>query len=263
MTRLRVWEVLRFGWRGLRSPWRSLREIPGDASLPYARLLPGVIVVSLLGAIFHYYVVGQQWVFQIPFRGAVHALSSFALAPIVWGGPTGLGLYCAARWFRRSMSLGWCDLVAFRLWMVWCASLLVDCLHLLPGVSMRVVGVWWGGHVQFVMHAGWFFLFPMLLIQLTACWRELTGSLRLGILLAAAGLALMRLGAEPLPEIIAGVASRTFHIGWDYWVVAWHVSWAGAIPTLLARWWIARRDRRLHARSIVEMGAMSAQTVMP
>ncbi len=157
--------------------------------------------------------------------------------------PASTGLYVLARMYRRPVSLEWTDTVAYDFWFVWLVALFFDVVHLVchmptPGIHL--------GPIHLFAHAGWLFMFPMLFVQLLACWQSLIGrSLRVrGLLFSVAAIAVMRLGVEPLPEFIRYLGNIGWHTMWDFWSVAFHLTWISCLVLVLVRIVIARYDTR-------------------
>ena len=245
MTLLDLW---RNSFYGLVHPVRALRAIPWDVQLSYLRILLMIMALGVLWGVLHYRVVNEFWVFRIPWWAAALALLAFAVAPITAWAMVGGGLYGLARILRRPVSLAWCDAAAYRLWLVWFVSLLFDMLHLNSWI--RTFDVWLPtpfGRMTMLVHAGWFFMLPMFIIQLLACWHVISARswrwLPVGALFSLACVAVMRLGFRPLPEYIHRLFERSWGHPVDPWLVIFHCAWVIAVLTVLARWLLVRANR--------------------
>lgn len=246
MARIGILPLVRGSLLGLVAPARALAAVSSDARLSYRTAIPFLAVTGALWGIVHYRVVNNLWILHVPSHWVVaSALGGYAVASVTAWAMTGAGLYAIARWFRRPVTLAWCDIAAWHLWMVWIVSLAFDFAHLLPGVSIRDIGAMWGGRVHFVMHIGWFYLFPMLAIQLVCCYRAITGCRRLSeaIGFALACLAIMRLGFRPLPELVSAYFIEQWGRTVDFWVVIAASAVVVGLGTVIARWWLGQRPQ--------------------
>lgn len=234
-----------YAWR---HPLRTFLELPSEPLLPYGRVIGLLLVGSLLGVVLHYRVVGAQWLFTLPTLGMCYALGCALLAPVMLWGMTSAGLYLFANTCRRPRRVAWCDAVAFCFWFAWVASLLADLAHLVPGVHLRLVATAWDGRVQFAMHAGWFVVFPLLFLQLIGCWRAITGRswrwLPAGALFALGSLAIVRLGIEPLPELLTSWYARR-GVGMDFFRAGLYVVIGCGVLVAVVRVWMITREQRL------------------
>lgn len=251
-SKLTVRHVIGQGLRAVIHPFVVRRAVPPDVRLPTLRLLLLMMLIGSLGPLLHYRMVNRLWLFQFHQPDATYAFLAFALAPMAWCGVTSAGLYVMAALCRRRLSPGWCDLAAVHMWMVWGMSLLFDLIHLLPNVPMRFIPV--RGYVPFLMHAGWFFGFPMLLLQLLACWQVFTGRrwywLPVGVVFALGCLAVMRVLIRPLPELVTLYMMQHGQPRPSYWMLTVVLASLGCVGTLMSRVGMALHRRWARAGSV-------------
>ncbi len=239
--------------RGLAAPVQTIRRIPREIRISYVYLVPMTMAGGVLWGEVHYRFVNHMWLSRMPWPMSGYALLTCALGSLIGWLLSGMGLYALSRVVRRPCSFHWADAVACHFWFVWMASLLLDVVHLAGRVPTPLVASLWHGTIHLFLHAGWFFVFPMLFIQLLACWQVMAGRSCLssvaGMLVALACIAVMRLGLEPLPEWIYAV-SQTRGIRVDYWLITFHVAWILCLLSVLMRAVIA--DRHLRSRFAYE-----------
>lgn len=249
VPRLTLRRVLGLCARSLVHPQRAIAAIPETARVPYGRLIVMLMSSGIVWGLLHYRIVNGLWLFRIPSPAKELALATCLLAPVAGWLVASAGLMALSRWFGRAASRGWCDTAALCCWMAWASSLVADLVHPVFGLSLKHLGSWFGGQVSFVMHAGWFWAFPLWIMQLAACWRQLggpgrwPGALAFGII-AVAG---MRLLVRPLPELLALASVKLAGHAPDLWLCS--VFGGGVLIMLLAaaRWF--RPLRRAGQRS--------------